>query len=288
MFLFFAAFAAGAVLMVGVVNIPYAWQQYQSSSRINYYLCKKKDVVMEKWKAIEQELASQANDEQALHLMRFFKTGEGQYGFGDNFLGLKVPQTRAVVRDYRSDITLHDALALTRSRWHEVRLAGFLLLVELYKKSRKLKDDTESRNILGSYFSVLGLGNNWDLVDLVAPKILGDWLVFHPHERTLLYQLAAMDGHLWHQRVAIVSCWTIIRSGDFSDTFRLCTLLINHRHDLIHKACGWMLREVGKRGGRNELIAYLDQYATQMPRTMLRYAIEHLPEDTRQYYLKMR
>lgn len=243
---------------------------------------------MEIWKQIEQELMQQADAKQASHLMRFFKTAEGEYGYGDRFLGLKVPQTRAVVRAYRKEVSLNDALTLTASKWHELRLAGFLFLIELYNKARKSKDDNEARYIVDSYLTIIDRGNNWDLVDLVAPKILGDWLVSHPNERSILYQLAAMDGKLWHQRVAIVSCWTIICSGDYDDTFRLSTLLINHRHDLIHKACGWMLREVGKRGGKQQLIDYLEIYASRMPRTALRYAIEHFPQEQRQYFLQKR
>ena len=234
------------------------------------------------------ELVEQRNIEQARHLMRFFKTGEGEYGYGDKFLGLKVPQTRAVVRKWRNEVQLEDAIELTESEWHEVRLAGLLLLVELYQKAKRRKNEIECRKIVCRYTDVISRGNNWDLVDLVAPKILGDWLLNHEDERGILYKLASMDGYLWHQRVAIVSCWTLIRDGQYSDTFKLTTRLMNHKHDLMHKACGWMLREVGKRGGAQELRDYLDRYATKMPRTMLRYAIERFPEEERLFYLNLK
>ncbi len=220
-------------------------------------------------------------EEQATHLMRFFKTGKGDYGEGDMFLGLKVPQTRELVKDYQKAADLEDIDVLVHSQWHEARLAGFLMLIGLYKKAK------DRRLLIDYYLSVLDCGNNWDLVDVIAPKLLGDWLVRHPEERGLLYELAAMDGQLWHQRVAVVSCWPIIRSGSFDDTLKLAEKLLNHPHDLIHKATGWMLREVGKRGGLNHLLEFLDRHAHTMPRTMLRYAIEQLPIDQRQYYMKV-
>ncbi len=231
------------------------------------------------------------DNEQAAHLSRFFKTGKGEYGEGDCFLGIRNPETRSIVREFRDKVELEDVEMLLRSIWHEIRLAGFLLLIELFKKAksgkrRRESGDVEKRQLIVDYYlSVIERGNNWDLVDLVAPKILGEWLVEHPEERGVLYQLAAMDGKLWHQRVAVVSCWTIIRSGDFDDTLRLAELMLNHRHDLIHKATGWMLREVGKRGGMPRLLAFLDKHAERMPRTMLRYSIEQLPEESRRHYL---
>ncbi len=232
------------------------------------------------YEEILQRLRAMADEAQARHLMRFFKTGPGEYGEGDRFLGVRVPDTRAVIKEYRKTATLRDVTLFVGSPFHEVRLAGFLLLIEIYKRNK-----SERREIVDFYLSVLDRGNNWDLVDMVAPKILGDWLVSHPQERCMLDELVEMDGQLWHQRVGLVSCWTIIRNNEYEDTLRLCAKVLDHKHDLIHKASGWMLREVGKRGGMAEMKAFLDAHAARMPRTMLRYAIEQLPDDERRRYL---
>ena len=218
---------------------------------------------------------------QAAHLCRFFKTGKGEYGEGDRFLGIRVPATRSIVREFRQEVEIADIDRLLMSGWHEIRLAGFLLLVEISKRSK------DKRPVVDYYLSVIDRGNNWDLVDLVAPKILGEWLLAHPRERSLLYELAGMDGSLWHQRVAVVACWTLIRGGEFGDTLRLAELLMGHKHDLIHKATGWMLREVGKRGGMPELLLFLDRHAARMPRTMLRYSIEKLSMEERARYMSL-
>ena len=218
---------------------------------------------------------------QAAHLCRFFKTGKGEYGEGDRFLGIRVPATRSIVREFRQEVEIADIDRLLMSGWHEIRLAGFLLLVEIFKRSK------DKRPVVDYYLSVIDRGNNWDLVDLVAPKILGEWLLAHPRERSLLYELAGMDGSLWHQRVAVVACWTLIRGGEFGDTLRLAELLMGHKHDLIHKATGWMLREVGKRGGMPELLLVLDRHAARMPRTMLRYSIEKLSMEERARYMSL-
>ena len=191
-------------------------------------------------------------------------------------------------RSRDSIVGAEDAVALTGSVWHEVRLAGFLLLVELYNNSVRKRDEAERKRIVTIYLGLIHRGNNWDLVDLVAPKILGEWLVGRPGSRDILDKLADRDDSLWHQRVAIVATWTLIREGQFDDTFRLARRYLDHRHDLIHKATGWMLREVGKRGGHRELTDFLDRHATEMPRTALRYAIEHFPEEERQHYLSLR
>lgn len=224
-------------------------------------------------------------EKEAKHLMRFFKTAPGEYGEGDKFLGIRVPVTRDFVRRYRRDATMEDVDILTSNEFHEIRLSGFLLLLELYLRARRIKDKSEQRKIVDYYLGLIDRSNNWDLVDLVCYKLLGDWLTVNPEERERLYHLAAMDGKLWHQRVAIVSTFALIKNGEYEDSFRLSELYFTHPHDLIHKASGWMLREVGKRGGRNQLIDYLDRNATRMPRTMLRYAIEHLSPDEREHYL---
>lgn len=237
---------------------------------------------------IERELHSLSDPAQATHLARFFKTGPGDYGEGDLFLGIRVPVTRSVVRTYSKGADYDDVRRLTASPHHELRLAGFLLLVDLYSRARRRRDTVEARHAVDLYLSLIERGNNWDLVDVIAPKILGDWLVSYPEERHLLDSLADMHGSLWHQRVAIVSTWTIIRAGEYDDTLRLAEKLVSHSHDLMHKATGWMLREVAKRGGEERITPFLDRHARTMPRTMLRYAIERFPEPLRLHYLNLK
>lgn len=229
---------------------------------------------------------SLGNPREAEHLARFFKTGEGEYGFGDKFLGIRVPTTRSVVKEYKDIADIDTCVTLIQSEWHEIRLAGFLLLIELYRKAKKRKDMAASQYLVEIYINHIPYGNNWDLVDLVCQYLIGDWLVDNPRKRSLLDKFAAMNYSLWHQRVAIVSTLSMIREGQFSDTIRIAKKFLSHSHDLIHKASGWMLREMGKRGGYKELIAFLDEFSAKMPRTMLRYSIERLPEPLRKHYLK--
>lgn len=240
----------------------------------------------EKAKEIEEVMIQMGDEAQSKHLMRFFKCALGQYGYGDRFLGLKVPQTRAIVKECKSLISIDDAIGLLKSDWHEVRLAGFLFLIELYKKAVKTKDNQAIEKIVNIYIDHIPYGYNWDLVDLVAPKILGEYLVGHPEKRNILDDFSNMSDSLWHQRVAIVATWTLICNGIYDDVVRISKKYLSHSHDLIQKASGWMLREMGKRGGEKELRDFLDSYATSMPRTMLRYSIERFPEQERQYYLK--
>lgn len=235
---------------------------------------------------IIQRFLSIKNPKEAQHLTRFFKTGEGEYGFGDRFLGVRVPATRSVVKEYKNLVEIDDCLELIRSEWHEIRLAGFLLLLELYRKAKRKSDLPKAEEIVKIYIRHIPYGNNWDLVDLVSSYILGDWLVDRHDERKILDELAGMEDSLWHQRVAVVSTFALIRAGQYSDTVRISKKFLSHKHDLIHKATGWMLREMGKRGGYDELIAFLDEYASEMPRTALRYSIERFPEPLRQHYLK--
>ncbi len=227
------------------------------------------------------------DNEHARTLMRFFKCGEGEYGYGDRFLGIPAPATREVVKRFRNEAELADTLALVESQWHEIRLAGFLLMIEIFNRYRRKKDVDGMESAVDCYIESIPRGNNWDLVDMVAPKILGVWLVMHPEERKVLYEFANREDSLWHQRVAIVTNWMLIREGVYDDTLRIARQMLTHKHDLIHKASGWMLREVGKRGGMDRLLEFLDRHATEMPRTMLRYAIEKFPEPLRQHYLKL-
>ena len=234
---------------------------------------------------IIEDMSSLYDREQAVHLARFFKTGEGEYGEGDKFLGIKVPVTRNLVKKYRSEVSLVDIEKLINSEWHEIRLAGLLLLIELYKRNVKSKALDKVGELVKFYLDNIDKGNNWDLVDLVSGYILGDWILRNPGKENILIDLADMQGYLWHQRVAIVSTLTLIKAGKFDMTFKIAEKFLDHPHDLIHKATGWMLREVGKRGGKKELIKFLEKYKSIMPRTMLRYSIEKFPEEERKYFL---
>lgn len=226
---------------------------------------------------IMEAVSAAANPEKAAGMQRFFKTGPGEYGEGDQFLGLTSPILRAIVKEFRHT-TRGEALKLLASPWHEIRSCGGLLLVELYRRG----DKTEQDAIFHAYLTHASRFNNWDLVDLTAPGIVGQHLL--KEERTILYRLAA-SPNLWEQRIAMVSTLTLIRNHDFSDTLKLAELFLSHRHDLMHKACGWMLREVGKQD-QEVLTAFLCAHKGQMPRTMLRYAIEHYSEPERKAFLK--
>lgn len=236
---------------------------------------------------IKSGMMAMRDDVQATHLSRFFKCGVGEYGEGDKFLGVRVPQTRSLVKEYKNRVQLDDCLVLVESPWHEVRLAGFLFMIQLYNQAKKESEEMV-RKVVDCYISSIRWANNWDLVDLSAPYILGDWLVTHPDCRQILNQLSDSKAGLWHQRVAMVANWMLIRNGEFDDTFRIAEKYLSHSHDLIHKASGWMLREVGKHGGNSELRGFLDKHATSMPRTMLRYAIEKFPAPERKHYLKLK
>ncbi|MDE6557431.1 MAG: DNA alkylation repair protein [Duncaniella sp.] len=241
----------------------------------------------EKAKEIEEIMIGMGDEQQSRHLMRFFKCAPGQYGYGDRFLGIRCPATRNLVKLCRADADIATAVDLVRSEWHEVRLAGFLLLIELYKKALKAKDKRRSSEIVATYLDLIPYGNNWDLVDMVAPKILGEHVLRHPEDARILYSLSEREESLWHQRVAIVSTWTLIRAGRHEEALTIAKRYLTHTHDLIHKATGWMIREIGKRGARDLQLKFLDTYAPLMPRTALRYAIEHLPEPLRQHYLRL-
>lgn len=221
-----------------------------------------------------------ADQRQAALLSRFFKTGKGEYGEGDRFMGVRVPQVRAVAKE-AYQLPLNEVERLLDDPVHEVRLCGFLILVLKYEK---LRDEAARKQIVACYLANARKANNWDLVDLSAPKILGHWLC--SHDRAILYQLVESDN-LWEQRIAMVATWRIIRQDEYDDTLSLALRLMAHPHDLIRKAVGWMLREVGKRD-REVLTDFLDQYATQLSRTSLRYAIEHFSPELRKQYMTMK
>lgn len=227
------------------------------------------------------ELQSIGSSEKAVHLSRFFKTGPGQYGEGDRFLGVMVPYSRAIAKANKA-MPLEEVQLLLESPWHEARLCALLILVYRFKE-RKITEE-EREQIYSFYIKNARRCNNWDLVDLSCRDIVGEYLV--DKDRSILYRLADSEN-LWEQRIAIVATWAFIRRSDFNDTLALAERLMAHKHDLMHKAVGWMLREVGKKD-RETLTNFLEKNATQLPRTTLRYAIEHYPEPQRQYFLKMK
>lgn len=266
-------------------------------------------------KEIIDYMESLRNEEQRRVLMGFFKTGPGEYGEGDEFLGLKVPQTREVVKAVAKDFPLSEVPELLMSKWHEVRLCGLLILVAKFEKlslfptspsrerSMKLKlNDAEAMRkrdeILTMYLQYAERANNWDLVDLSAPKILGTWLktpscppvkgddpLQTEYKRRVLDELAQSDN-LWKQRMSIVCTWKTSQMGDPSWCLRYAEIHLHHPHDLMHKAVGWMLREMGKRCSMDLLREFLRQHAHEMPRTMLRYAIEKMSEEERKSWMR--
>lgn len=233
--------------------------------------------IAEEWK---NELERLTNPEKAKILSGFFKTGKGQYGEGDIFLGLTVPQNREVTKKY-SNAPFEDIAQLLRSPYHEFRLSALIALVTKYKKS---KNDNDKKAIVDFYLANTEYINNWDLVDLSCEYIVGDYLLNRNHD--ILFRLSKSDN-MWEQRIAIISTLTFIRNGKFETTMKLCVSYLTHKHDLIHKASGWMLREIGKRDTAT-LLSFLDEHAALMPRTALRYAIEKLSPELRSKYLAIK
>lgn len=273
------------------------------------------------------QMLSQADPSQVAGLARFFKTGPGQYGEGDKFLGIKVPVTRAVVKACWKQLGLPQLEECIASEYHEVRLAALLTLVEIFSHAggkRPVATGISREDCVRFYLDHTDRINNWDLVDLSCYPLLGEWLL--DKDRTLLYDLARDGKTIWEQRIGMVSTMTFIRHGQLQDTFALADILLHHPHDLIHKAVGWLLREAGKRD-KAALVAWLQETpgqaggdaiaapaattaaatavtanapvtpggnahvmpggdrASQMPRTMLRYAIEKFPDQERQRFL---
>ena len=226
---------------------------------------------------LRKDLNLYASLQKAESLKRFFKTGKGQYGEGDIFLGVQVPDLRKIVRKY-SHIPLDNVLNLLRSKIHEERLIALLIMVEMNKRA----DESGKEILFKKYLENTLYINNWDLVDLSADKIVGSYLFEKPKD--ILYSLAASEN-LWERRIAVMATFNFIKKGFYQDTLKLAKILLNDRHDLIHKAVGWMLREIGKRCSQEVLEQFLLVNYKQMPRTMLRYAIERLPEDLRLQYL---
>lgn len=230
-------------------------------------------------KKMQSALRAAANPEDAVFLQRFFKTGPGQYGEGDRFLGVRVPATRKIVKQF-PDATLHDAVQLLKSEWHEERLLGLLTMVRNYQKG-----DTRARKaVYDAYLAHTAHINNWDLVDASAEHVVGPQLHGTVGAKRLLMKLVKSDL-LWERRIAMLSAFHFIKQQDFTLALEIADQLLHDDADLIHKAVGWMLREIGNRD-QHVLEEFLRERATAMPRTMLRYAIERLPEARRRHYMR--
>ena len=227
-------------------------------------------------KKIKEDLEKAANPEKVEIYQRFFKTGKGEYGEGDIFIGLTVPKQREIAKKYIG-LDLEDVKKLLSDKVHEYRLTGFLILVYKFEKA----DEKEKNNIVEFYLKNIKSANNWDLIDCVADKILGNYLI--DKDKKILYDLAKTDN-LWKKRIAIISTFEFIKNNQFEDTLKISEILLKDKHDLIHKAVGWMLREVGKRDMKTEE-AFLKKYYKTMPRTMLRYAIEKFDSKKKAFYM---
>ncbi len=225
---------------------------------------------------IIDDLQQLADPKKARVLSRFFKTGKGEYGEGDIFLGIKVPEQRKIAKMY-SGLTFDDIGQLLGSNIHEYRLTSLFILILKYNK----EDSMGKQEIVDFYLKNIKNVNNWDLVDSSAPHILGDFLL--DKDRSILYRLAR-SGNLWERRISILSTFAFIKTNTFEDALNISEILLFDEHDLIHKAVGWMLREVGKRDLTIEE-EFLQKHYLKMPRTMLRYAIEKFDEDKRKFYL---
>ena len=235
--------------------------------------------MIEQLKSTLQDLA---DEEKAKIMMRFFKTGKGEYGEGDIFLGISVPNQRLIAKEFYQQVSLNDIKNLLNSNIHEYRLTALLILVLKYEKS---KDELVRKDIIDFYLAQTSQINNWDLVDTSCYKILGHYC-FHQNREELLFELADSED-LWEKRIAIVSTMYFIKQKSFSIVPEIVLKNLNHSHDLMHKANGWMLREMGKMN-EEKLIEFLDEYTLQMPRTTLRYALEKIDPILKDYYMKLK
>lgn len=229
--------------------------------------------------SVQDDLLKAGNKEKAKFLAHYFKTGKGEYGEGDVFIGLTVPQVRAIAKKYR-DLPLNDLEELQHNKIHEYRLTALFILCDQFKKA----DEATKKTFFNFYLSNTKWINNWDLIDLSARDIVGGWLIDKPEKRKTLYALAR-SKRVWERRIAIIATYAFLCENDLVDTFAIAKILLHDTHDLIHKAVGWMLREAGKRDGKI-LVDYLAKHYKTMPRTMLRYAIEKFDKLLQQKYLK--
>lgn len=231
---------------------------------------------------IKSTLHDLADVNKAKILSRYFKTGKGEYGEGDQFLGITVPNQRLVAKEFYQDISLEEIKDLLSFDLHEYRLTALLMLVSKYEKT---KDANAAKELVDFYLSQTSRINNWDLVDTSCHKILGHY-AFHHNKEDILYDLANSTD-LWEKRIAVVSTWYYIRKKTLDIVPEIVEINLNHPHDLMHKANGWMLREMGKKDDE-KLIHFLDEYALKLPRTTLRYAIEKIDPTLKDYYMKLK
>jgi len=227
---------------------------------------------------IKKDLRKKQNKENARNLARFFKTKKGEYGEGDVFLGIKVPEQRETARKFFKEASLKDLKELLQSEIHEFRLTALIMLVEKYKKA----GEDEKEKVFNFYLNNIKRINNWDLVDLSAPNIVGEYL--SDKDKKILFALAK-SKNIWERRIAVISTFAFIRRNQFKETLMLSKILLNDEHDLIHKAVGWALREVGKKDEKKEK-EFLEKFCSKMPRTMLRYAIEKFGDKERARFLR--
>lgn len=232
--------------------------------------------------SIRSTLKAIGTPERAAGAQRFFKTGKGEYGEGDVFLGVTVPEQRKIATQFAT-LTLDELAPSLRSKLHEERLVALLILVRQFTRAKK--DPAAQQRIIDFYLAHTAYVNNWDLVDSSAHQLLGEWL--RTRDRKILRKLAKSSS-LWERRIAMVATYAFIRAGEHEDACAIAELLLGDEHDLIHKAVGWMLREIGKHIDKAPLRAFLDEHAATMPRTALRYAIEHLPVDERKRWLAVK
>jgi 3-methyladenine DNA glycosylase AlkD len=227
------------------------------------------------------ELEKHSTPSDAEFLQRFFKTGEGQYGAGDVFIGVRVPQTRQVAKQFK-DISLEEIEDLLESPIHEVRLCAVIIMTLEAKRA----DASRRKALYELYLKRSDRVNNWDLVDLSCREVVGGYLLLHPEEQGILKKLAKSDL-IWDRRIAMISTWQFMRAGQLDQTFEIAEMLLGDKQDLMHKAVGWMLRDAGDRDG-DRLREFLTEHISEVPRTALRYAIEHFDPEERQYFLKLR
>jgi 3-methyladenine DNA glycosylase AlkD len=241
---------------------------------------------------LTKELKKHATKERAKLCARFFKTGPGQYGEGDVFIGLTVPMMRSIGKVFEKTLTFVDIEKLMHSKIHEERYIGIITLVQWYKQSEKEKDDKvrlqKQKKIFDFYIKNVAGVNNWDLVDTSAPYIVGPYISQMTHEKCLVFiNKCIKSSNLWINRIIIVASYYQIKKGNEKMTFYVTERFLSHKHDLMHKAVGWMLREVGKNCGVDVLESYLQSHVRQIPRTTLRYAIERFPDSVRKMYLSL-
>lgn len=241
-----------------------------------------------KAREIEETMLGMRDEKRAAGMMRFFKTGPGEYGHDDHFLGIPNPGVRTLVKLSWKDVSLDEAAELATNRWHEIRLCGLLIMVEHMLRALKRRDHALADSICERYLSLHPYINNWDLVDLSAIKIVGEWELLHPDNDLMDRWAELPDDCLWQRRIAMVACWRTLRHGDHETVCSRAALMMDSRHDLLHKAAGWMLRELWKHGGEERVEMFLEANACRMPSVMLSYTCEKMSPQQREYWREKR